>query len=260
MSTEPAPKVPRRVPAVSRAIAIIDLVTAADEPVKVSHIATALDIPRNSTYELVATLAEAALVEVGIDGRVGPGFRLFEWGGAYAQSLDLIAQARAVAAEFAAELNATVHVARLTGRHVVYLVKQEGGQHVRMGSAEGRRVPAHATGVGKALLAALTPSELDRLLDGPLERLTPNTITSRKALRQELAEAARVGVAFESEESSAEVCCVAAPVRDHRGEVVAALSISTLASRWDERRDALSSAAIDAALQLSRRLGARATA
>jgi DNA-binding IclR family transcriptional regulator len=260
MTTERPEKRGRRVPAAARSIAIIDLVTSTDERLKIPQIGARLGIPRNSTYELIDTLAEADVISVSTDGRVSPGFRLFEWGGAYAQSLDLIGEARQVASELAERLNETVHVARLIGSDVVYLVKQEGEQHVRMGSAEGRRVPAHATSVGKMLLASLEPERLDEILSGPLPRLTPNTIVDHTALRRELAEAARAGVAFETEESSPEVCCVAAPIRDHRGTVVAALSISTLATRWDSSRDDLATAAVEAAGQIARRLGAGTSA
>lgn len=247
-------------PAAVRSIAIIDLVASERQRLRIPQIAARLGIPRNSTYELIDTLADADVIEVGPDGKVSPGFRLFEWGGAYAQSLDLVAEARQLASDLADRLNETVHVARLSGSDVVYLVKHEGSQHIRMGSAVGRRVPAHATSVGKMLLASLSAAELDEALSTPLIRLTPQTIVDRTFLRKELAEAARAGLAFEAEESSPEVCCVAAPVRDHQGRVIAALSISTLTTRWAKSKDSLAAAAVDAAERLSQRLGAGGSA
>ncbi len=247
----------RTVPAVARSVAIIDLITRAAEAPKVSTIASELGIPRNTTYELIATLQEADLVEIGLDGRITPGFRLFEWGGAYARSVDLIQQASLVAREVASEHNVTVHVAVLEGREVVYLVKEEGNQHVRMGSGIGRRVPAHATGVGKALLAQLSPSRLQELLGRqPLTRLTAGTITDPKVLISELTIIADTGIAYDNEESSTDVSCVAHVVRNDRGDVIAGLSISTLASRVTEDvRSQLAAVAIDGANRLSQRLG-----
>ncbi|MBO9522383.1 MAG: IclR family transcriptional regulator [Nocardioidaceae bacterium] len=247
----------RRVPALQRAIAILDAVTAAGPPRKVADLATALEIPRNSAYELIGTLAEARLVDLLDGGLVVAGPKLLEWGSAYARGIDLVAEASDLAGAVARRADSTVHVARLDGDDVVYLVKEEGSQHIRMGSEVGGRVPAHATGVGKAILGALPAEELTAFLDrSPLTRLTPATITDPDALRADVASVAREGVAYDREESSADVCCVASPVRDSRGRVVAGVSISTLAHRMDaetERR--LGGLVVEAAGELSARLG-----
>jgi len=247
----------RSVGAVDRACGILDLVARATEPPRISAIALRLGIPRNTTYELINTLCRQSFLEVGVDGRVRLGFRVFELGGAYAQSLDLIREARLVAHEVAMSCNETCHVARLEGREVVYLVKEEGNQLVRMASAVGRRLPAHGTGVGKMLLAHLRRTELLRRLSGvQLERMTPNTIARSNELIAELDLIAARGYATDKEESTPGVRCVAAPVRNDRGEVVAAMSISVPAARMGSRRQGeLAAVVMDAAAQLSRRLG-----
>lgn len=247
----------RSVAAVDRACSILDLVARASEPPRVSAIAIRLGIPRNTTYELIGTLCGQGFLELGVDGRVKLGFRLFELGSAYAQSLDLIREARAVAHDVASRCNETCHVAQLEGREVVYLVKEEGNQLVRMASAVGRRLPAHGTGVGKVLLAHLPRTELLQRLSGvQLEQMTPNTITDLNELVAELNQIAARGYATDKEESTPDVRCVAAPVRDDRGEVVAAMSISVPAARMDARRQGeLVAEVMEAAAQLSRRLG-----
>lgn len=247
----------RTVAAVNRATAILDLVSRAVEPPRVSAIARSLGIPRNTTYELVHTLASHSFLELGADGRVRLGFRLFELGGAYAQSLDLIREARQVAHEVAARCNETCHVVRLEGREVVYLVKEEGNQLVRMASVVGRRLPAHGTGVGKVLLAHLPRPELLKRLEGvQLEQMTPRTITSLPDLLNELDRTAARGYATDDGESTPDVRCVAAPIRDDSGEVVAAMSISVPAGRMGARRQReLAELVVEAAVRLSRRLG-----
>jgi DNA-binding IclR family transcriptional regulator len=87
--------------------------------------------------------------------------------------------------------------------------------------------PAHGTALGKVLLAALTPGQLDRFLQNDeLAALTPKTITEPELLRQEVREVARTGVAYDDGEFNAEVRCVAVPVYDFTGQVVGALGIS----------------------------------
>jgi DNA-binding IclR family transcriptional regulator len=132
-----------------------------------------------------------------------------------------------------------------------------------MVSAAGRRLPAHCTSVGKMLLASLPAATLDvRLpLDTPLRAMTPHTITSPQELRSQLAAIRDRGIAIEQRESNPDVSCIAAPVRDSAGQVVAALSISVPMIRWsDERRVELEELAAKGAADLSERLGHRVRA
>jgi IclR family KDG regulon transcriptional repressor len=247
----------REVSAVRRACAILDFLAQTAEPPSVAAIGQALSIPRNTTYELVHTLKAYQFVEIADNGRVKLGFRVFELGGAYAQSLDLIREAREVTRQVVGRCNETCHVARLEGIEVVYLVKEEGTQLVRILSAVGRRVPAHATGVGKALLAYLPREELLRRLNGvQLRRMTPNTVTDVATLLKELDQVAARGYATDNEESTPDIRCVGSPVRDDRGQVVAAISIAVPARRMGGTRQRdLAALVVDAATSLSRRLG-----
>ena len=152
----------------------------------------------------------------------------------------------------------TVHVAILEGTDVIYIAKVDSTHAVRMVSAAGRRLPAHCTSVGKMLLASLPEAELAaRVPDGAeLTAMTPNSITEPAALREALAAIRRRGLAVESRESNPDVSCVAAPVQDRSGRVVAALSISVPMIRWsEERQEELAALAVKGARQLSERLG-----
>jgi len=242
---------------VARACAILGLVAEASPPSRVAAIARRLGIPRNTTYELVNTLCDEHCLEVAADGTVRLGFRLFELGSAYAQSLDLIREARTAARELVARCNETCHVARLDGRNVVYLVKEEGNQFVRMSSAVGHRLPAHGTAVGKVLLANLPREELAGMLAGAtLEKMTPNTITDPEELYRELDRTRDRGFATDHEESTPQVRCVGAAVWDASGCVVAAISVSVLASNMGSLREGeLAALVVEAADRLSRRLG-----
>lgn len=157
----------------------------------------------------------------------------------------------------------TVHVALLEDTDVIHITKVDSTHAVRMVSAAGRRLPAHCTAVGKMLLASLpAPEPAARVPDGvELAAMTPDSLTDPGELRGALAEIRRRGVAVERRESSPDLSCVAAPVRDRTGRVVAALSISVPTTRWsEERRPGLEALAAPGAAELSGRLGRREAA
>ncbi|MEI8190961.1 MAG: IclR family transcriptional regulator, partial [candidate division NC10 bacterium] len=118
-------------------------------------------------------------------------------------------------------------------------------------------VEAYATGLGKVLLAALDPAEVERRLAGArLIRLTPTTVTGRRALRVELRRVRTQGHAVDNEECSVGIRAVAAPVRDRTGSVVAALSVAGPSHRMTrERITALAPSVMEAVREISKRLG-----
>lgn len=249
----------RLTPAVTRALDILELFLDADEPLPGPEIVRRLGLPRTTVHELLTTLtARGYLVQA--SGRYRLGVRVHQLGNAYAERLDLADEGRQVARGVAEACDETVHVAILEGTEVVYIAKVDSTHAVRMVSATGRRLPAHCTAVGKMLLASLPDEELRaRIPDGvPLAAMTPQSITETPALYAELAAARERGTAVEDRESNADVSCVAAPVRDRDGAVVAALSISVPTLRWDdERREELRALAASGAEELSSRLGYR---
>ncbi|HHY92696.1 MAG TPA: IclR family transcriptional regulator, partial [Firmicutes bacterium] len=120
----------------------------------------------------------------------------------------------------------------------------------------GRKLPLHATAAGKVLLAHLPPAEQEEIFRRGLAAYTPHTITDPAALREHLIRVAELGYAVDNEELEPGLRCVAAPIRNARGHVVASLSLSGLtATLTPERLPALVSAAQEAALAISRRLG-----
>jgi DNA-binding IclR family transcriptional regulator len=151
------------------------------------------------------------------------GVRMFELGQLVPSQLRLRERALPFMSDLYEATHQTIHLAVLEGSDVVYVEVIAGHHKVRSPSRRGGRVPAHCTALGKVLLAfAPEPPALD----GPaLEMLTPKSIGKRAELRRILGDVRRTGLAFDDEEAMLGLCCVAAPVTDHRA-VVAALSIS----------------------------------
>lgn len=253
----------RAVPAVSRALDILELFLR-QETATATEIVSALSLPRTTVHELVGTLVDHSFLAVseGRPTRYRLGARVFQLGGQFAMHLDLAREAQAVAAQIAAACDETVHVAVLDGAEVVYLAKVDSTRAVRMVSAVGQRLPAHCTAVGKVLLSGLAADTLaDRYPVGrPLPAMTTRSITSLPRLQSELAAIRRRSLGYDSCESNESVHCIAAPVRDHSDEIIAAVSISVPSPRWnDASRRTWSELITQGAATLSARLGHRSS-
>lgn len=249
----------RAVPAVTRALDILELFL--EQPtLSAPEITERLGLPRTTVHELVTTLTDRAYLipTPGQPTRYRLGMRLFQLGSVFADQLDLAHEAREAAQRVAAGCDETVHVAVLDGADVVYIAKVDSTHPVRMVSAVGRRLPAHCTGVGKMLLSGLSPDAIDARYprDRELAGMTSHSVTSPVRLRAHLEEVRGHGLAYDECESNEAVYCVAAPVYDHTGDMVAAMSISVPSIRWNaERRDEWSALVRHGAESLSQRLG-----
>ena len=121
----------------------------------------------------------------------------------------------------------------------------------------GKRAPLHCTALGKVLLAYMSEKERKKILEEKgLPRLTEKTITDKKKLEKELGEVKEQNFALDREENEKDVCCIAAPIRNHQGKVIAAISISTLSFRIDKNvHNNLKKALIETSKKISKRLG-----
>lgn len=221
-----------------RALQVLDLLTARERALTFTEIGVALEVPVSSLHGLMRTLVACGWVEYGgLTREYALGIRALEAGNAYTRSFGLPDRARPFMTRITDEIDETVQLAVLDGRHNVYVAKVDGGHALRLASEVGRRLPAHATGLGKVLLASLEPRQVTELLGAvSLERYTDNTMAALPALRRYLAEVRRRGYAMDDEEYSVGVRCVAAPVRDSDGRTVAAMSVSVPTARFDRRR------------------------
>jgi DNA-binding IclR family transcriptional regulator len=244
-------------PAVERALSILETLASAQE-IGVTELANKLGAGKSSVFRLLAALAAKGYVEKNpATERYRLTYKLFVVGSAAAERYGLKDVAAAVMDRLSAETGETVNLGVLEQDRVVNLHKVEAPQLLRMHLQVGRGVPAHATALGKVLLAGLEPADLDRWLKAHrLTGLTPHTITERRALRRALRQAAERGYSLDNEECSVGLRCVAAAIRDRRGTVVAAVSISGPTRRLPlETIHRLVGPVRAAALEISRRLG-----
>ena len=226
MGTEP-------VKSAHRTLEILELL--AERPAgqrSLGELSKELNIPKSSLHGILRTMSGRGWVQPDPTGtRFGLGLRALQVGAAYLDGDDTVGLLRDVLDDLAGRFGETVHLGRLDGAQVVYLAKRESVHPLRMFSAVGRRLPAHATALGKALLADRADPEVDRLLPRPLSRLTPHTLTDAEVLREELARIRRRGYAVDREENSLGIRCVAVAV-PLRTPAVDAVSVSIPVARW----------------------------
>jgi DNA-binding IclR family transcriptional regulator len=188
-----------------------------------------LGIPKSSLHGILRTMVRRGWVEAdGTGTRFRLGLRAVQVGASYVDSDDAVARFSGVLDRLAASFHETVHYGRLYGEDVTYLAKRESVHPLRLYSAIGRKLPAHATALGKALLAHR--DDVDDLLSWPLPALTPNTITDRAALHGELAAVRARGWAADRQENTVGISCFAVPVP---GSSTDAISVSIPTARLD---------------------------
>jgi IclR family acetate operon transcriptional repressor len=222
-------------------MAILEIVSSTDG-MSLSEIARRADLPNSTVHRLLATLQKRCLVDHDSEsGLWTVGVGLFRMGSAYLRIRKLPDIGRPVIRELLREVGETVNLSMLDGQELVCVAQAESHAAVRAFFRLGRRLPIHASGAGKAILAASEPDKRRDLMNGlDLERFTPNTRTSHKALQADLAEVARQGWAIDDEEQTLGMRCVAAAIRDEWGEPVGAVSVSAPGVRMlPERLDSV---------------------
>ena len=245
---------------VERAIAILDALAQGGWRTG-AEIARGLNVHRSTALRLLGTLERHALVER--DSRSAKyrlGRRLPQLAGVVTGESDLRSLARPVCESLAGALGETVTLDVLVGDEIVPIEQATDSTSVVSVNWLGRRTPVHCTASGKVILAYGPPAVRDRLLDRPLERSTAHTIAGRAELEAQLAEVLQGGFARTYEELEVGLDAIAAPVFAAGGEIVAALDVSGPSHRLRaEGRPELVRLTLDAAADLSRRLGYRAS-
>ncbi len=236
---------------------VLELFTQEQPEWGVSEVAQALGLPKSSAHALLATLTQIGLLHKTPEGRYRLGWRVLALSQVLLSANAWRLEARRAMERLVACYGETTHLATLEAGRVVYVDKLEGTRAVRVNLTRiGAELYAHCSGVGKVLLAFRPWPEVERIVaEKGLPALTPNTITTPDELKTELLRVRERGCAYDIEEAMPELCCVAAPIRDYTGEVVAALSLSVPFYRFRERKEAYREAVLQAAAEVSERLG-----
>lgn len=245
------------VQSVDRAISVLEIL-ARDGSAGVSEVATEIGVHKSTAFRLLSALEQRGLVEQAEDrGKYELGFGLVRLASSVPGRLDLVRQARPVCEQLAADVGETVNLAVARSTFAVNLDQVRGPAAVSVQNWVGQLTPLHATSSGKVLLAHLpTPQRKAVLDEAGLPAFTTKTVRSRRALETQLATVRADGYATTLEEYEDGLNAIAAPVHDHTGAVIGAVSVSGPAYRLGRRRlRELAAPLLEAATMISTRMG-----
>lgn len=197
------------------------------------ELAVHLQLTRSTTYRLAAALVERRYLASTPRGgyRLGP--KLLELGSAAQGDIDLVQVARPLIEDLSATTLDTVHLGVLEGDRALYLDKIAGRRRISISSRVGEQQPLTRTGLGKALLLDDTPDRWEKIYKAETDEGDASTIA---AWIERMAGYAEAGHAYDLEENDDRVRCVAAPIRDSAGKIVAAISVSSAVQYMDQER------------------------
>jgi DNA-binding IclR family transcriptional regulator len=243
--------------AVLRAIALLKAFTDDHPQLGLAELARMVGLNKTTTYRLLTALESQGLIArnpANDTYRLGP--EVIALGGRALRASDLRAVGRTELEGLAHTTGETATLEALLGLEVLVLDEVSGAYLIGATQYIGARWPAHATSTGKVLLAFLPEMELAALLQQPLAQVTHQTITAPDALSQALAQIREQDYAIAIEELEIGFSAIAAPVRNHDGQVIAALSINGPSARLTpERLQEVASLVVEAAARVSIQLG-----
>jgi IclR family acetate operon transcriptional repressor len=246
--------------ALDRAFLILDIIADAGGEAKLTEIAATAGLNVSTCHHLISTLHNWGYVARGAGSRSYTlGSRILHLSAACLRQVDLPRRAQAVIDRLNDQTREAVQLAIMRDTDLVNVLRREARHVVRVDAGmSGKSDAAHATATGKAILAWLPPSELDRIIaDKGLSSFTPNTIVDIEKLREELRLTRRNGFAIDREEFQSGVICIGAAIRDHAGGVVGSISVSSPVFRaTPEYLDQIRVHLLTATDELSMELGA----
>lgn len=211
-----------------RGLAILDAFSTKREDLGVNEIARLVSLHKSTVSRLCGTLEQSGYLDRDtISGKFRLGARVFQLVGTASPAVDLRSIARPILRDLVDTCGDTAHLAIHDGLDVVTVEVVDGYRLMRMQGRVGHRQVVHASALGKAILAWRPEEEVDRILaDREMTRLTQHTTTEPKRFKEHLAEVRQRGYSLDLEELEEGLRCVGAPVRNHTGEVVAAISVA----------------------------------
>jgi IclR family pca regulon transcriptional regulator len=260
----PSLREPRYSQSLERGLAILGCFTPSRPVLGIADIADELGMSRSTTHRYVITLVALGYLEQGASRKYRLGLRVTDLGMSALNSTGLREHAHPYLEELRQRTSYTASLAVLDGSEILYVDRarsyRRGQSRVDLDLHPGSRLPSYCTAMGKLLLANLPDAEQRELIASiKLAKRGPNTITSKKALREELEQVRDAGFAVNDQELAKELYAIAAPVRNEAREVVAAVGLTAHRSMiaLEEMVDALGPHLVSTADRVSARLGYR---
>lgn len=238
---------------IDRVAVLLDAIASRGEPTSLKYLSAETHLHPSTAFRILNALAAHALVERTTNGQYALGVKWLQLGSRVRGKVDLLREARPVMERLRSEIGETVNLTVREGDEVVYVERAVANRMMRVEQVIGSRAPLHVTAVGKLFLAEAGEKACrEYARDTGLPRYTPNTLTQITRLWAQAEAARKRGYALDNEEAEQGVTCIAVPIYDDRGAMIAGLSISAPRER---RRDAWVPLIVNTGAELSARLG-----
>jgi IclR family transcriptional regulator, KDG regulon repressor len=226
----------RRLSSVAAAVKLLKAFSEDETEFGISALAKRLGLAKSTVHRLATTLVADGLLEQDAQsGQYRLGIALFRLGALVRRRMDVSNEARPFLFDLRKKTNETVHLAILDGTEIMYVYYLESTQAIRLRSDLGGRKPAYCTAEGQAILAFATSDVVERITRGGLRARTPQTITDIGKWLKTLAMVRQRSYAMDDEESEIGMRCIAAPIRNDAGDVVAAVGVAGPVSRLTKK-------------------------
>jgi len=224
-----------RIAVVEDAILVLETLLQGRDPLSLAELTHRTGLVKNKVFRILATLREHRLVAKDAQGGYALGLRLVEFGERVQERDQLIRSATPVMDQLLEGTQETIFLGVIDGLETLVIAARQSPRSVRLTGAVGRRGPMHTGGTPKTLLAHLPDDERTAMLDRlSLSPVTAHTITDRTKLEILLAEIREQGYVVTADDLDLGAVSIAAPIRDHHGTVIAAMSIAGPVPRFTE--------------------------
>ncbi len=224
-----------RVKSIEKALNILDLLDREHE-LSLGDISEKLDMDKGTAHRLLSTLKFSGYIDQNpVTRKYANSFKLFEMGNNVADKIGVRKVASKHIESASALAGETINLGIIQESNVIYIDKIESHETIKVGLNIGKKIPVYCTGLGKAMLAFMTSEQSDKILkDIFFERFTSHTTTNRQTLDRQLIQIRTDGFFIDDEEYVEGLICIAAPIFDHTGHPVAAVSVSVPKYRYAE--------------------------
>lgn len=240
---------------VDRALQLLETLAEHPRGMQPKEIEECLELNKVTVHRLLATLENRGFIE-----RIGNGYmiglKIVELSSMKLSNVELKTEAAPYLRELVNKLGLPVQMAILEGSQAVFIDKIESINSFRMYSQIGKRIPVYACGVGKILLMQKTDEEIRKCLDGvEFNKFTSKTLEDVETLLKVIREGRKKGYAVDNEEHEEGIYCVAVPIYDYTGKVIAAISVADTSKQFIKGTNKQIDLIKQTAKQISKRLG-----
>jgi len=233
VSQTPQPEIKNPIQVIERMMKLLDVLSYYHDPVSLKQLALETGLHPSTAHRILGAMTASGFVERADPGTYQLGIRLLELGNLVKSRINIRDSAMPLMQRLHREIGESVNLGVRQGDEIVYVERTSSGRSsVRVVHLVGARAPLHVTAVGKLFLLEDGPQKVREYAKRTgLPGFTPTSLTALQALEKELDRVRRHGVAFDNEEIEQGLRCIAAPIRDDAGDLVAGLSVSAPADR-----------------------------